>query len=84
MRLLELSRLATGRAGERAFFVAEQFAFQKRFAEGRAVQTDERTVAAIASEVNRASDQFFADAAFAADQHGRIGRSDSADLLFEL
>ena len=78
---LELADLLLGRAGERAFLVAEQLAFQKRLGDGGAVEADERPFAALAGKVDGAGDQLLAGAAFAADQHRRVGRRDPADLL---
>ena len=45
LRQLETARAPLHRAGERAFFVAEQFALHQRFGQRRAVDGDERTVA---------------------------------------
>ncbi len=57
------------RAGERAFFMAEQFALQQAVAQGGAVDADERPERPAASMVNQQRDQFLARSAFAADQH---------------
>ena len=68
-----------GRAGERAFFVAEQFAFQQLFGNGGAVDREERLFAAVAVMINRAGDEFLAGAAFAGDERGGVGGGDLAD-----
>jgi hypothetical protein len=66
-------------AGERAFAIAEQFAFQQVFRDRRAVLHDERLGAARAAIVNRARDDFLAGAGFAAQQHGVRAVQDFAD-----
>ncbi len=63
-------------AGERADFVAEQFGFEQRVADRRAVHLDELGVPAIRQVVQARGDQFFAGAAFADDQHGLVERGD--------
>ena len=68
--LLELADLAFGGAGEGAFLVAEELAFEERLGEGGAVEADEGSFAAGAGVVDGAGDEFLADAAFAADQDG--------------
>ena len=67
------------RAGECALLVSEQFAFQQIFRNRRAVDLDERPGGALRVLVNGAGDQIFSDAAFAAEQHGGIGRRDALD-----
>ena len=42
---LELADLPFERAGKRALFMSEQFAFQKGFGKGGAVETDQRLIA---------------------------------------
>ena len=66
--------------GERAFFVAEEFAFEQRFGERGAVHGDERVLAAAAAEVDRPGDDFLAGAVFAEDQHRQIGVGDACAL----
>ncbi len=81
VRLLEAADAPQFRAGERAALVAEQFAFEQRFGNRRAVDGDERRLRAVAVLVNRARDEFLAGAGFAANQHvDRLG-GDAADLL---
>ena len=69
----EASLLAVLRAGERAFFMAEKFAFQQRFRQSAAMDHHERIVVARAGGVNRAGAKFLAGAAFAGDQHRGVG-----------
>ena len=71
--------LVPGRAGERALFVTEEFAFEKIFRNRGAVDFDERAGGALRMFVNGARDQIFSDAAFAAEQHRRIRRRDALD-----
>ncbi len=68
-------------AGERAFFMAKQLAFQKSFRDSRAIQSHEWMAFAIAVVVSRASGEFFARSAFAADQHGGIAGSHALNEL---
>ena len=82
--LLELADALRQRAGEGAFFVAEEFAFEQVFGDRRAVDGDERLVHAGAVLENGAGDEFLAGAAFAGDQDGRAGRRDLADELVNL
>ena len=56
-------------AGECAFFVAEELGFHQAFGERGAIHADEGTGAARALRVKRAGDEFFADAAFATNDH---------------
>ena len=77
-RLFEEAQVSRERAGEAAFLVAEQLA-RKEFARDRAaVHRDERP-RATARFVDRARDEFLADAAFAVHEHGRVGRCDFLD-----
>ena len=54
-----------GRAGERAFFVAEEFGFDQLGRHRRAVERNERPVAARALLMQRARDQLLSRAGFA-------------------
>ena len=72
--------LADG-AGEGAFFVAEEFAFQEVLGDGGAIDADVIVLAAAAQAVERAGDQFLAGAAFAQDQDGGVGGGDVSDEL---
>ena len=71
--------LRSRRAGKRALFVSEQFAFEQIFRDRRAVDLDERAGGALRVLVNGAGDQVFSDAAFAAEQHRRVRRRDALD-----
>ena len=57
------------RAGERALFVAKQFAFEQGFGDGGAIDADVTRLAALAQSVQGAGDQFLAGAAFAENEH---------------
>ena len=67
------------RAGERAFFVAEQFAFEQRFGNRGAVDADVIRLAPPAQMVQRAGDEFLAGAALAENQNARVGLRDGLD-----
>ena len=67
VRLLESSNPAFVGAGERAFFVAEQFAFEQRRRERGTMNGDEFRFVAPAQIVNRVRRQFLSRAAFAFD-----------------
>ena len=77
--LFEAAGAAGDGAGERAFFVAEQFAFQQIFRDRAAVDGDHLLLAARAVFVHRLGDEFLAGAAFAGDQDRRVGAGDAAD-----
>ena len=62
--------LLRARVGERAFFVAEQLAFEQRFRDGRAVDGDEGLGLAEALVVQRLGDQVLAGAVLAFEQDG--------------
>src|ERR1035441_2640529 len=65
--LLELAEVAGSGAGEAAFFVAEQFAFDQLGGHGGAVQGDERAAFARAAFMQGARDQLLACAGFPQD-----------------
>ena len=67
-------------AGERAFFVAEQFGFDQRFGDGRAVHRDHRCLGPARQVVQGAGHQLFTGARLALDQHIGVGWGDFADL----
>ena len=75
----EAAGAALQRAGERAFFVAEDFAFDQRLRNRGAVDGDERLRLARAERVNGARDQFLAGAALAGDQDGGGAGRDHLD-----
>ena len=68
-RQFEQAGTVAVRAGEAAAHVAKQFGFEQRVGDAGGVEGDERAAAACAEGVNRASREFFADAAFTGDQH---------------
>jgi hypothetical protein len=70
--LLELAEVAGSGAGEAAFFVAEQFAFDQLGGHGGAVQGDERPAFARAALMQGARDQLLAGAGFAQDADARF------------
>ena len=82
--LLELADAALIGAGERAFLVAEQFAFQQRIGNRGAIDREELTRNARAMLIQCTGDQLFAGAALAANQHGHILRRNAADSLVHL
>ena len=71
--LLQLADFVVERAGEAAFAVAEQFAFDQLFGDGGAVHFDKGFVSTRAGGVDSVGDQFLPSAAFAEDQHAAIG-----------
>ena len=71
------------RAGERAAFVAEQFAFHQLGREHGAIQADQFLVAAVAGGVDRPGDQFLAGAAFAGYEHRFRRGGDLGDAIAE-
>ena len=75
----KFSLLAVLRAGERAFFMAEEFAFEQRLGQRAAVDHDQRMKTAHAGGMNGAHDQLFAGSALARDQDIGIGRADRFD-----
>ena len=81
---LEQALVTAGRAGERAFFVTEQFGLEQVLGHRAAVDRDERLVLAVTGAVDRLCEQFLAGAAFAGDQHARIGCGDHLRLLQDL
>src|SRR6267142_3056705 len=64
--------------------MAEQFAFEKLLRDGRAIDGQERLLAAIAMMIDGAGDKFFAGAAFTGDQRGCIAACELADELEDL
>ena len=82
--LLEFADAAFDGAGEGAFFVAEQFAFEQVFGDGGAVDGEERGLGAMAVMIDGAGDEFLAGAAFAGDERGGVRLRDLADELEDL
>ena len=81
---LEAAGAALDGAGEGAFFVAEDFAFDERFRDGGAVDGDEGPRLARAEVVKGAGDQLLAGAAFAGDEDGDVGGGDLFDQAEDL
>lgn len=71
-RLDQPGLAAAPRAGESAFVVAEEFALQQAFAQGRAVHRQEGLGRAPAGAVHALGQQLLARAAVALDEHGGI------------
>ena len=71
--LLDASRLGADRAGERAALVAEQLRLEELIGQRRAVDRDERPVAAARAVVDEARDDFLAGARLAGEEHRRLG-----------
>src|SRR5262245_65293230 len=65
--------------GERAFFMAEELAFEQVLGDGVAVDGDERAVLLRAPAVERLRHHFLAGAAFSENQDWRRGRSHLAN-----
>ncbi len=80
----ESAGLVGDRAGERAFHVPEQFAFQQRFGQCAATDFDERLVPPRRAMMNRPGQQRFARAAFAGHQHRRPAVGDRLDQIENL
>ena len=70
VRKLETAPFSRHRAGKRAFFVSEQFAFKQIFRQRRAVHFYQRLIAPRRIVMQRVGNQLFAGAAFAGNQHG--------------
>src|SRR5690606_5335175 len=74
VRLLELARTVRVRTRERALHVAEQFALDEFRGDRRAVDLDERLVAARRQPVDGSRDELLAGAVLARDQDARVRR----------
>ena len=71
--LLDAARLGRDGAGERAALVAEELRFEQLVGQRRAVDGDERAVAAPRGVVDEPRDDFLAGARLAGEQHRRLG-----------
>ena len=71
-------------AGEGSLLVAEQLALQEVVVQDRAVQRDERPLAADVGGVDRLRDQLLARPGLAVDQDGRAERADLLDQVEDL
>src|SRR5439155_5532883 len=74
MRQLELAGLSRRGAGKGALLVSEEFRLQQRFRNRGAVNRHKGSVGAWAERVQRPREELLAGAAFALEQHRRIGR----------
>src|SRR5204862_2673875 len=82
VRALEAAGAPTGRRGERAFLVAEDFALEQGFGNRRAVDGEERERRARTQLMDRLRHQLVAGARLAGDEHRRArGRSLLDDLV---
>src|SRR3954471_17855508 len=71
-------------AGKCAPLVPEQFAFRELCRESRAIEADKRASGATAMCMNRASDQFLAGTALAANEYCFIRGGNLCDSLAQL
>ena len=69
------------RAGESAFDMPKQFAFQQRFRDGRTIDRDEGPLAPWTVEVDGARHDLLAGPTLAVQHHGRARLADFGDLL---
>ena len=82
---LEHARLALPfRAGERAFLIAEEFAFQQPFGDGGAVHGHEGPVLAGTGRVDALGEQFLAGAGLPADEQVGVGGGVEHAEFFEV
>ena len=79
----EFAELSPVCAREGPFLVAEELGFQELRREGRAVDLHEGAIASWRGGVDRPGHEIFADAAFPADQHDRVGVSDLRNDLLD-
>ena len=77
---LETSDALSHRTGERALFVAEQFALEQRFRDGRAIHFDQWTGRARAPGVDDVGQHFLAHAAFTGDEDPTFRRGDERNV----
>ncbi len=78
---LEAPDLLRDGPGERAPLVTEELTLEEPRRNGRAIDLDEGSLAAAASVVNGARDQFLPRAGLAEDEHRRVGRRDGLHVL---
>ena len=81
---LEQADLVLERPGERALFVAEEFAFEQVLGQRGTVHRDERRALALAVEMQCAGDEFLARAALALDEDRAVGVGDLVDEVVDL
>ena len=82
--LLEFADALHCGAGERAAFMAEEFALEQLFGNRGAIDRKKRLLAAVAVMINRAGDEFLAGAAFTGDERGGVAGGHLADELENL
>jgi len=70
-------------AGEGAFLVAEQLAFQKTLRQRGAVHGDKRALGSPAVPMKRMRDQFLTGSAFSLKEHGRVDGRRLGDESYE-
>ena len=80
VRVLELAAAAAD-AGRRPILDAEQLRLEQRLDDRRAVDRDERTLAAATEIVNLTGDQLLARAGFPLDEHCEVRRGHALDPL---
>src|SRR5260370_34052591 len=80
----EKAFLVVDGAGERAFLMAEEFAFEERFGQRGTIKGEKQTVSARAVLVDSAGGKLLAGPAFAIDQHGGFAGSDALDESVDL
>src|ERR1035437_6764232 len=71
-------------AGERAAFMAEEFALEQLFGNRGAIDRKKRLLATVAVMINRAGDEFLAGAAFTGDERGGVAGGHLTDELENL
>ena len=81
MRHLDAAGLGAVGAGEGSLFVTEQFAFEKRAGNRRAIYLYPRTGLPRRGGVDHAGDDVFAGATLSLDQHGDVGAGDLGQPL---
>ena len=84
IRRLEFADHLLGGTGERPFLMPEQLTLKQRLGEGGTIQADKRAASAGTGKMDRPRDQFFANTALPADQHGGLCRGNPRDLGLDL
>ena len=84
LRLLEAAHIARGGAGEGAFLMAEQLAFDQLAGDCRHIDRDERTRAALTEIMQGPGDQLLSGAALAGDHDRQIGAHKPGDRAINL
>jgi hypothetical protein len=81
---LKTPRAQSGRSGEGALLVSEDFALHEVFRNGGGIYSDERPRGAIAQLMDGAGRKFFAGAAFSRDDYGGIFGTQALDEVVYL